>query len=96
MLIYLQSEIRNESAVSKSRVAVFKVSGVMRGVLSWQPFTKYVIAQNQNVAREKTLSIVGSKHRLKRHQIKVENISVVTDAENIDDPLVKMYLSGEG
>jgi large subunit ribosomal protein LX len=91
MLIYQLSEIRNVFAVSKNKVVVFKVSGLMRGVLSWQPFTKYIVAQNQSVAKEKTLSIIGSKHRLRRHQIKVENVSVVNSAEDVDDPLVKMY-----
>ncbi|MDY6779339.1 MAG: 50S ribosomal protein L18Ae [Halobacteria archaeon] len=46
-------------------------------------FTKRVEADNEDVARERVYTDLGSKHRLKRTQIEVESVEEadVTEAE---------------
>jgi len=47
-------------------VKAFRVAGVMYFEDGrWQKFTKDVVAEDEDQAREKVLSILGSKHRLK-------------------------------
>ncbi len=38
-------------------------------------FTKEVETVNENMAREKTFALMGSKHRLKRSKIKILEVS---------------------
>lgn len=73
-------------------VKVYEVHGEMKRSLDWQAFQKYVIAHNSMNAVENTFSLLGSKHRLKRYQIKVESVKEVTDPESVSDPLIRQYL----
>ncbi|MDD2439317.1 MAG: 50S ribosomal protein L18Ae [Methanosarcinaceae archaeon] len=52
----------------------FIVTGSFKAGNSWANFTKNVESQNEKNAIEKTYSIFGSKHRLKRSFVKIENI----------------------
>ncbi|NLV26969.1 MAG: 50S ribosomal protein L18a [Methanomicrobiales archaeon] len=44
----------------------------------WKPFTKVLPAPNEVQAKERILTIIGSKHRLARPYIKVETVSEVS------------------
>ena len=59
----------------------FEISGKMKaGVISnvwrttWQPFTRVVESNNDNGAREKIYSLMGSEHGLKRNLVKIEEV----------------------
>ena len=43
----------------------------------WRVFTKTVSSNNEKNAVEKTYSLFGSKHRLKRNSIRIESVSEV-------------------
>ncbi len=81
---------------SQVPLKVYKVRGEMRRVLDWQPFTKFVLAHSEHDARERIFSLMGSKHRLRRHQIKVESVSLITDREEVDDAVVRQYMAQSG
>ncbi len=53
----------------------FVVTGTFKAGYSWEKFTKSVESQNEKNAIEKTYSTFGSKHRVKRNYIKIENIA---------------------
>lgn len=54
----------------------------------WQPFTKEIEGENEEEAKEKILSIIGSLHKVKRNKIKIEEIKELQKDE-ITDPVVK-------
>lgn len=57
----------------------FEVKGTYREKPDfWKPFTKVLTAPNPVQAKERILSVIGSKHRLARPYIKVETISEVS------------------
>ncbi len=53
----------------------YVVSGRFQGRDGYQQFTKSVDAPNENVARERIYSQIGSEHGLKRTQIELEEVS---------------------
>ncbi|MEM1558066.1 MAG: 50S ribosomal protein L18Ae [Thermoproteota archaeon] len=55
-------------------MAVFRVSGVFEKPLRKISFSVEVEAPSQKVALEKAYSIVGSKHRVKRENIKILSV----------------------
>jgi len=66
----------------------FKVSGTFMMKPGWQPFSKEVLADSEARARENILSDLGSKHRAKRRQIKIEKV-VEIKVDEIEDPLLR-------
>ena len=52
----------------------FVVTGTFKAGYSWEKFTKSVESQNEKNAIDKTYSTFGSRHHVKRNQIKIENI----------------------
>ena len=52
----------------------FEIKGTFRENKAEKKFSKTINALNENTAREKTLSIMGSKHKVKRIHIKIESI----------------------
>ena len=56
-----------------------------------QVFTKEFKAINEEDIYEKLYSIFGSKHRIKRSQIKVDSIEEISEDE-VEDPVVKAIL----
>jgi len=69
----------------------YRVKGefLMKNV--WQPFSKEVVGKSKKEAREKILSIMGSRHKVKRRFIKIESIEEIQKDE-IEDPVVKYIL----
>ncbi len=55
----------------------FEVQGNFKNGYDYQPFKKVVSATNEKQATEKTLMIIGSKHRLKRNYIKIDGTRLI-------------------
>jgi large subunit ribosomal protein LX len=55
----------------------FEVKGTFKIGDDWKPYTKVIEAPNEAQAREHTLAVFGSKHRLKRRDITIESVSTV-------------------
>ncbi len=54
---------------------LYEVRGIFRmAPRTWQKFTKLVEAGNEEEAREKTYSLLGSNHKVKRIHIKIEEV----------------------
>ena len=53
----------------------YVVKGTFKAGHSWEKFTKNVVSQNENNASEKTYSIFGSKHGLKRQFVKIDSVT---------------------
>ncbi|ADC46254.1 ribosomal protein LX RplX [Methanobrevibacter ruminantium M1] len=56
-----------------------------------QVFTKELRAIKEEDIYEKLYSIFGSKHRIKRNQIKIDSIEEISDDE-VEDPIVQAIL----
>ena len=52
----------------------FEVKGLFRERGEDKKFTKQLSAENENRAREKCYSIMGSKHKAKRIHISIESV----------------------
>ncbi|MDX1612543.1 MAG: 50S ribosomal protein L18Ae [Candidatus Thermoplasmatota archaeon] len=66
----------------------YRVSGEFRMGRNWQPFTLETLADSEEEATEWALSILGSRHRVKRRQVNIEDVHE-EDASEIEDPSVK-------
>ena len=66
----------------------YRVKGefLMGGVYS--PFNREIEAMDEDDAREKMLSLLGSEHRCKRNKIRVETI-VEVPLDEVEDQLIK-------
>lgn len=52
----------------------YTVQGTFFVGQKWHPYEKTVTAPNEKVAAERIYAVLGSKHRLKRREIKVEHV----------------------
>lgn len=52
----------------------FIVKGTFKAGEKWEGFTKTVKSQNKMNATEKTYSLIGSEHGLRRRLIKIESV----------------------
>ena len=73
---------------------VFKVTGEINKPKLTTPFIKEVIADKSEHAVEKVYAEIGSKHRVKRHHIKIVSALEIS-AEQIEDPILKKIVTGE-
>jgi large subunit ribosomal protein LX len=55
----------------------FEVKGTFNTGDEWHPYTKVILAPNEVQAKERTLAVIGSKHRLKRRYITVNSITAL-------------------
>jgi len=79
---------------SKTTKNAYMVSGNFKKGKNTQSFTKEVIAANKQNAKEYLLSIIGSKHRVKRREItiiKIEELSL----DKVSDPIIKYQIGGK-
>ncbi|AKB77071.1 LSU ribosomal protein L18Ae [Methanosarcina horonobensis HB-1 = JCM 15518] len=53
----------------------FTVKGKFKAGNSWENFTKKIESQNEKNATDKTYSIFGSKHGVKRSQVQIESVA---------------------
>ncbi len=58
---------------------------------SFQAFTKEVAAKDEEEAVERVVSILGSKHRTRRKDIKIEQVAEIP-SEEVVDPVVNYLL----
>lgn len=73
---------------------VFRVTGEIDKPKLTTPFVKEVLADKNEHAVEKVYAEIGSKHRVKRHHIKITNVEEVKP-EEIVNPVLKKLVSGE-
>ena len=67
-------------APPQSCMSEFTVMGRYRARDGWQTFTKTVEAPNEDVARERAYSLVGSQHAAKRTEMELEGVEEVVAA----------------
>jgi len=77
-----------------SEVKVFRVTGEIRKPNFQTDFRKEVRALKPEEAVEKIYMELGSKHRVKRFQIKIVKVEEISP-EEIESPLVKKLTLGE-
>jgi large subunit ribosomal protein LX len=59
---------------------MFEIKGRLKGGIigaKWNSFTKVIESQNEKNAIEKTYSLMGSKHGLRRSLIKIDEVKAV-------------------
>ncbi len=66
----------------------YRIEGKFLMGKKWQPFVKEVIGNSEEEARERILSILGSRHRVKRRMINIASIKELSKDE-IEDAVVK-------
>lgn len=72
----------------------FLVRGTFKMARAWTTFSLEVAADTPESAVERVLSDLGSKHRVKRHSVKVKDVAPVP-LEQVQDPVVRYRLGGE-
>jgi large subunit ribosomal protein LX len=79
--------------MSERTVKVFRVKGEFPMGARMQPFTKELASTGPDSVREKLLSEIGSKHKVKRAKILIHSIEEIPP-EDAEDPSVK-FVVGE-
>lgn len=73
----------------------FEVSGqFMISHKRWQPFAMEVAAADEAGAREKTLALLGSRHKVKRKSVQIDGVKSLKH-EEVKDHLVKHLLEAK-
>jgi len=72
----------------------YKVRGKFLMGNMWQPFEKEVIGNSEEEAKERLLSIMGSRHKVKRKMVKIEGVRELQKDE-IEDAVIKYILERE-
>jgi large subunit ribosomal protein LX len=73
---------------------VFRVTGEINKPKLKTPFVKEVVVAKPEHAVEKIYAEIGSKHRVKRFQIKIFSVEEVSP-EEIENPILKKIVTGE-
>ncbi len=73
---------------------VFRAKGTFRMGRQWTRFTKEIMEENDERAREKVLSILGSKHRVMRTNIDIKEITEISPDE-VEDTVIQGILDSE-
>jgi large subunit ribosomal protein LX len=77
-----------------NKMKVFRVTGEISKPNLKTPFAKEVLAAKSEHAVEKVYAEVGSKHRVKRHHIKILNVEEVS-LDEVENPILKKIVAGE-
>jgi large subunit ribosomal protein LX len=56
---------------------IFEVKGMFKNDGQMKPYTKTIDAPSERLAREFTLSTIGSKHRLERKYIIIDSVKAI-------------------
>jgi large subunit ribosomal protein LX len=75
-------------------VQVFRISGIFRQRREVSEFSKEFCALTEEQAKEQLYTQLGSKNRLKRRQIRIDSISIIS-REEVTDPLIQKILDTE-
>jgi len=73
---------------------VFRVTGEINKPKLKTTFAKEVVVAKPEHAVEKVYAEIGSKHRVKRHHIKILKVEEVS-LDEIENPILKKIVSGE-
>ena len=73
---------------------IFRVTGEILKPNFKTQFRKEIVAEKPEHAIEKVYAELGSKHRVKRHHIRIANVEEVPP-DQIEDPLLKKIATGE-
>jgi large subunit ribosomal protein LX len=77
-----------------SEMKVFRVTGEINKPNLKTSFAKEVIVDKPEHAVEKIYAEIGSKHRVKRHHIKILGVEEVS-VDKIENPILKKIITGE-
>ncbi len=77
-----------------SEIKVFRIVGKIKKPNYQTDFRKEIRALKPEDAVEKIYKEIGSKHRVKRFQIRIVNVEEIS-SEEITDPVVKKLTIGE-
>ncbi len=55
----------------------YEVKGTFNIGNEWHPYTKVILAPNELQAKERIMTVIGSKHRLKRRYITVNTVTAL-------------------
>ena len=73
----------------------FEVSGqFMISHRKWQPFSLEIAAPDESAAREKTMALIGSRHKVKRKFVQLENVKTLK-LEEVSDHVVRHLLEAK-
>ena len=73
---------------------VFRVTGEINKPNLQTPFAKEVVVAKPEHAVEKVKAEIGSKHRVKRHHIKIFKVEEIS-LDEIENPILKKIVAGE-
>ena len=74
----------------------YEIKGAFRiSVRDWQPFTIEVASADESAAVEKTFSLIGSRHKVKRQFVRIEGVRAL-QTDEITDHQVKYLLEAGG
>ncbi len=59
----------------------YRVEGTFQMDGEWRPYNKVITAPNEKQARERIYTLLGSKHRLKRREIRVAKVEALSEGE---------------
>ena len=76
------------------KLKVFKVTGVINKPNLKTTFSKEVLALKPIHAVEKVYAEIGSKHRVKRFQLNIQNVEEISPDE-IENVIIKKIVTGE-
>jgi len=72
----------------------FRATGSIKtGKFTWQKYSIEVAALDESGAAEKVMSDLGSRHRLKRTEIKIDELKALS-ADEIQNPTVQYIVGG--
>ena len=77
-----------------SKLKVFRVSGEINKPNLKTPFIKEVLAAKADHAVETVYAEIGSKHRVKRFQLKISKVEELS-VDEIENPIIKKIVTGE-
>ena len=77
----------------KTTIKIFRVNGSFRKGKRHHKFKKEFLTENKEEAKELVYSIMGSKHRVKRRDIAIDNIESIS-ADQVTDPIIKHMIGG--
>ena len=77
-----------------SKLKLFRVTGEINKPNLKTPFTKELLAVKSEHAIEKVYAEIGSKHRVKRFQLKILTVEEIS-VDEIENPILKKIVAGE-
>lgn len=72
----------------------FKVTGTIKKPRLSTGFARELLADKSEHAVEKVYAEIGSRHRVKRHQIKIASAEEIS-GDQIKNPVLKKIVTGE-